>query len=67
MAFRSSHKQQPVDFLSVAFSICVVIVIIGWIQSPDLWSLARLKSAVLNARIGCRVLVLRLYPALRST
>ncbi len=31
MAFRSSHKQQPVDFLSVAFSICVVIVIIGWI------------------------------------
>ena len=31
MAFRSSHKQQPVDFLLVAFSICVVIVIIGWI------------------------------------
>ncbi len=31
MAFPSSRKQQPVDFLSVAFSIFVVIVIVGWI------------------------------------
>jgi hypothetical protein len=31
MAFPSSRKEQPVDFLSVAFSIFVVIVIVGWI------------------------------------
>jgi preprotein translocase subunit Sss1 len=31
MAFRSSRKQQPADFLSVAFSFFVVIVIVGWI------------------------------------
>ncbi len=31
MAFRSSRKQQAVDFLAVAFSIFVVIVIVGWI------------------------------------
>ena len=31
MAFRSSRQQQPVNFLSVAFSIFVVIVIVGWI------------------------------------
>ena len=31
MAFRSGRKQQPVDFVSIAFFIFVVIVIVGWI------------------------------------
>ena len=31
MAFRSRRKQQPVDFVSIAFSIFAVIVVVGWI------------------------------------
>jgi hypothetical protein len=31
MASRSSRTQQPVDFVSIEFSIFVVIVIVGWI------------------------------------
>ena len=31
MAFCSSRKQQPVDLVTVAFSIFVVVVIVGWV------------------------------------
>ena len=52
----SSRKQQPVDLLSVVFYFrCDRDCGLDWV--PDLCALAALKGAVLNARIGWRLLV----------